>query len=391
MKVTGIIAEYNPFHNGHKYQIEAARKNGADYIIVAMSGDFTQRGEPAIFDKYTRAEMALKNGADLVIELPVIYATSDAGRFAYGGVSILNSLGVVNELCFGIEPGCEEFCLKLSEFLSSPPNNYTAKLQSEIKVGNSYPVARSNALSDYFTTEEIQLLAGSNMILALEYLQSIKRLNSSIKPFFLARKGAGYNEKTADADGFSSASGIREMIHLDGCGNDLSLNVPQNTLELISAGTPLLTNDFSSILHYKLLTENDYTEYLDIESSFSDRINTKKYSYTDFESFADIIKSKNITRTSVMRLLTHILLDIKSDIPAEVPYARILGFRKESEPLFTAIKKVSSIPLISKLADATINECLACDIKAADIYSSVITSKRGTIQKNEYNKSIVII
>ena len=149
MKVTGIIAEYNPFHNGHKYQIEEAKKN-SDYVIVAMSGDFTQRGEPAICDKYLRANMALMCGADLVLELPVSYATSDAKRFAMGGVSLLSSIGVVDELSFGIEPGCDELIFRLASFLSDSPASYQAELRDNLKSGLSYPSARASALGKYF-------------------------------------------------------------------------------------------------------------------------------------------------------------------------------------------------------------------------------------------------
>ena len=390
MKVTGIIAEYNPFHNGHKYQIDKARETGTDYIIVAMSGNFTQRGEPAIFNKYTRTEMALLNGADLVLELPVMYAVSDAGRFARGGVSLLNSLGVVNELSFGIEEGCEKLCFTLSDFLSNPPQEYSAKIREELKKGNSYPVSRMIALSDYFDVRQLELISGSNMILALEYLQAIKSTGSSILPLPLKRIGAAYNDASLDNDGFSSASGIREVIR-NRNSQQLNHNVPPNILGLMENSLPVYSDDFSSLLHYKLVTEDDFTGYLNIDQSFSDRVNSLKLQYTDINSFVDLLKTKNITRTSVMRLLSHILLNMTSVAPVDVPYARILGFRKESEPLLSAIKQSSSIPMISKLADADMCSCLKADIQAADIYNSVVTNITGNLQKNEYTNGIVII
>ena len=138
MKITGIIAEYNPFHNGHKYQIDTIRMGGSDYVIAVISGDFTQRGEPAIVNKYARTEMALKGGVDLVLELPVAFATADAGRFATGGVSLLNNLGVVDELAFGVEEGNEETVVSLAEFLSDPPALYDATLDDYLRKGYSY-------------------------------------------------------------------------------------------------------------------------------------------------------------------------------------------------------------------------------------------------------------
>lgn len=396
MKVTGIIAEYNPFHNGHKYQIDKARENGADYVVVAMSGDFTQRGEPALFDKYTRAEMTLSGGADLVLELPVVYATSDAGRFARGGVSLLDSLGVVDELSFGIESGCEDLCYRLADFLHNPPSEYSESIKQAIKAGNTYPVARTMALNNYFKPDEIARLNGSNMILGLEYMQALKEFNSSIIPVPLTRMGAGYNDTEINPDGFSSASGIRQAIQ-SACHNTASADtvtfsksLPYDINSVINVATPLFTDDFSSLLHYKLISEDNYSIYLDIEKSFSDRILSFRNEYTGINSFADILKSKNITRTSVMRLLTHILLGITEAVPSKVPYARILGFRKDSEQLLSLIKNNSSVPMVSKLADAQMCDCLAADIRSADIYNTIVTSKTLQKQRNEYTKGIVI-
>lgn len=390
MKVTGIIAEYNPFHNGHKYQIDTLRSQGSDYIIAVMSGDFTQRGEPAIVDKYARAGMALAGGVDLVIELPVCYATSDAKRFAEGGVSLLNNLGVVDELAFGVEEGSEDTVLKLSEFLTDPPALYDDTLDRFLRQGYSYPLARAQALELFFDKSALACLDGPNTILGIEYCKALRRYRSDIVPRAVTRKGAGYSETELDIDGMSSASAIRLLLREAFAEHILLKHMPESSVEILAESKFMFLNDFSSYLHYKLLTGKDLSTYLDVTAAFANRAASSMGQFTDFESFIDVLKSRNITRTSVNRLLTHIMLDITAVPPAAVPYARVLGFSRKAEPLLGEIKRNSRIPLVTKLADAEPHSCLETDTASAHIYEAAVTDKYHTAINNEYERQIVI-
>lgn len=391
MKTTGIIAEYNPFHNGHKYQIDTLRESGSDYVIAVMSGDFTQRGEPAIVDKYARARMALLGGADLVIELPVVYATADAKRFADGGVSLLSNLGVVDELAFGVEEGSEELVLKLSEFLSDPPALYEETLDSYLRKGYSYPLAREKALELFFDPSELNNLDGPNTILAIEYCRAIHNNGRRMTPKAVTRKGADYSATELDVDGMSSASALRLLLR-EAFDEELMLkHMPGSSVVTLKISRLMYQEDFSSFLHYKLLNEDSFMDYLDVTRAFSNRLVSNIKDYTDFDSFIEVMKTKNITHTSVNRLLTHIMLDICGTPPVVVPYARVLGFRESARPLLTEIKRDSRIPMITKLADADMHSCLEIDIASANIYEAAVTDKYHTVMNNEYSRGIVII
>ncbi len=390
MKVTGIIAEYNPFHNGHKYQIDTLRSEGSDYIIAVMSGDFTQRGEPAITDKYARAAMAIAGGVDLVLELPVCYATSDARRFAEGGVSLLDSLGVVNELAFGVEEGSEDTVLKLSEFLTDPPALYDDTLDRFLKQGYSYPLARAGALELFFDKSALSCLDGPNTILGIEYCKALRKNLSNIVPKAVTRKGSDYSETELDIDGMSSASAIRLLLKEAFAEHILLKHMPESSVEILAESKFMFQNDFSAYLHYKLLNENDLSIYMDVTGSFAGRVASNIGRFTDFDSFIDVLKSKNITRTSVNRLLTHIMLDLRTIPPVVVPYARVLGFNRKAEPLLGEIKRNSRIPLVTKLADADLHSCLEIDIVSAHIYEAAVTDKYHTAINNEYERQIVI-
>lgn len=399
MKTAAIIAEYNPFHNGHKYQIEETKRlTGADFILVVMSGDFVQRGAPAVFNKYLRTRMALLGGADVVLELPCLYAVSSAEFFAGGGVSLLNRLGVTDYLSFGSEWGDIHAIKNCAEFFISEPSAYRHLLASFLKQGMSFPAARNEAFlqtagnDSSFGEIPDSLLSSPNNILALEYCKSLTALHSSITPITIKRLGDAYHETSLNEDSsvFSSASAIRRTIE-EGSGEFLTCD------------------DFSSLLHYRLLMEyqNGFTKYLDCSSELSRRIVKYLPDFTDFTGFAALLKSKNVTYTKVSRALIHILLDITTpdsylqpvlNRELSVPYARLLGFKKEATPLLSAIKQNSEIPIISKPADArnilddAALSMLEQDIFAGNIYESVFSQKyKRKLPVNEYRQSPVII
>lgn len=395
MKTVGIIAEYNPFHNGHAYQIAKAKEiTGADYCIIIMTGDFVQRGAPAIVDKYTRAEAALRNGADLVLELPVYYALGSAEYFAQGAVALLDKLGVTDTLCFGSE--CGDISL-LSEFalrLLGEDDQFKRILNSQLRSGLSYPNARNAALEACapHLNAHMGVLMSSNNILGIEYCKALHRRQSTIIPCTIRRAGASYHDASLD-NSFSSALAIRESIKAADNLTDVKNLIPADTYELMNMSygrtCPIFADDASAVLHYQLLSEQTvgYTNHPDIDTSLSDRIINMLPAYRNFTGFCEQLKTKNRTYTRIARSLMHILLQLdKKDLDRYqsddyIYYARMLGFRAEAEPLLTAIKKKSSIPLLSKLADADPllsdngKHMLAKDIYAGHIYHSLVQHK----------------
>lgn len=409
MNVAAIIAEYNPFHNGHFYQLNTTREQlHADYIVVILSGNFVQRGAPAICSKYLRAEMALRCGADAVIELPARYALSSAEQFAGGAISLLNQLNIIQYLSFGSECGDVRPLWDYAQLLchSYEDLEFLHLLQTYQKEGLSFPSARDKAMKQYFSNEKnISLLP--NNILGIEYCKSILMQHSSIKPFTILRCGEGYHSPiltSAEENRYASASALRQAIK-SGSNSAFSEQFPAPVYELIKEHDLfrhyLTENDFSLLLHYKLLSEQSegFSSYLDCSKELSDKIVKHLSEFTDFEQFCMLLKSKELTYTRISRVLMHILLNLKKEESAApvVPYARLLGFRKESADLLRMIKEKSDIPLITKLADADkiLDESaltlLNQDIQCAHIYESVYAAKTKKTAHNEYRQSPVIL
>lgn len=412
MKINGIITEYNPFHNGHAYQLSHTKElTGADYTIVVMSGDFVQRGIPALLDKHTRAKMALSSGADLVLELPVLFATSSAEFFATGAVNLLEKLGIVTHLSFGSECGDINILTKAAEILLKEPSAYTKSLKENLKQGMSYPTARNWALVEHYPEMQtaIDIFKSPNNILGMEYIKALLRAGSDIQPVTLLRSGSAYNARKPEDGFYCSALSIREALS---SGSDLAFlkdQMPASAHALLMAqyldGRVLFPNSVSELLYYKLLSEesNGYEKYLDVSEDLSNRIRKSLPDYGGFEDFCLKLKTKEMTYTRISRCLLHILLKItKEDMACSkelgfTPYARILGFKKEAAPLLAAIKEQAAIPLVSKLADASqiLNEdamlMLKKDIFAAQVYHGLIAGKVGGAVENEYRISPVVV
>lgn len=394
MKIVGLIAEYNPFHNGHQYHIEKAKEiTGADAVIVVMSGNFVQRGAPAIIPKHLRTEMALKAGASLVIELPVCYATGTAEQFAYGAVSILNSLGCVDSICFGSECGDIDILSDLAEFLCNEPIEYKECLQNHLRNGLSFPSARQAAIQELYPSKEfVDILAQPNNILGIEYLKALYRLNSKIKPYTIKRIASQYHDTDLQNE-FSSATAIRQVIEHEVL-QSLSGQIPDTNIALFEGNYqkrfPIFTNDFSLLLKYRLLNETklSLTEYADISDELANRIYNQRNEFIDFEQFCELLKTKEVTYSRISRALIHVLLKIKKTDYADINYARVLGFRKDNSNILTEIKNSSSIPLLTKLTQYS-DSLLDIDIYASNLYESVITDKFKTSFINEYEHAIV--
>ena len=421
MKVNGIIAEYNPFHNGHKYHLEASRAStGADYTIIALSGNFMQRGTPAMIHKYARAEMALKNGADLVLEIPSFYACASAEYYAHGAVSLLDQLGVVDCLCFGSECGDVAVLTQIAEILVKEPDTFRNHLTTCLKQGYSYPAARSLALAGYLeehcTSPKEHCATTPNNILGIEYIKALVGRKSNIRPVAISRVGAQYHDQTL-SNGYPSATAIRHAIFtqynrnksgLDSLNTltdqlpDCLSHILQNAYKTLQ---PIQMDDFSQILLYKLLCQSPYgyEKYLDISKDISDKISKNLFRFQNYSEFCDLLKSKDTTHTRLSRCLMHILLDIRTEDMERyktmdyVPYARVLGLRKDAAPLLSSIKENTSIPLITKLADAEnilggdALEMLRRDIQISHIYNGLEACKCGIAVRNEYRTPVVVI
>lgn len=412
MKTVGIIAEYNPFHNGHAYHLKKAKElSGTDYCVVVMSGDFTQRGTPAIFDKYVRTKMALSHGADLVIELPVCFATGSAEYFAYGAVSILDALGV-DALCFGSECGDVEILKKTTIVLAKEPPIYKENLQKNLKSGMSFPAARADAVAEYLGKDATNLstfLQSPNNILGVEYLKALYRRKSTMDVYTVKRQGAGYSDADLSESVFSSALAIRTHLAATNNVDKLAGTMPKEALHIMTDylenNPTVVMDDFSSMMYYKLLSfvNDGFVSFLDVSESLSDKIAKSLFDFTTISAFCEThLKSKDITLTRLNRSLLHILLDIKKADMTEFMssddalYARILGFKKSSEALFGTFSG-AQIPLISKLVDAegllspTANKMLKQDLFASHLYEGVLAQKNGGSINNEYRRKIVVL
>ena len=402
MKIVGLIAEYNPFHSGHQYHMEKAREiTGADAVIVVMSGNFVQRGAPAIMPKHIRAKAALKSGASVIIELPVCYAAGSAEYFAYGAISLLEKLGCVDIVCFGSECGDIEVLQDLAQMIHDEPEEYKGFLNDYLKRGNSFPLARQKAMKDFLKSDTADSVLGEpNNILGIEYLKALYRLNSKIKPYTIKRVSSHYHDEILQ-EHYSSASAIRKVISEQ---NEFDWNgqVPDCCVSLYKENYqlryPVSANDFSILLKYKLLQESkeSLTEYLDVSKDLANRILNKLNQFISFEQFCELLKTKETTYSRISRALIHILLDIKASDMKEIEYARILGFHTEASDVLSLIKKKARIPLVTKLTTVenlslSAKKMLEQDVYAANLYESVIADKFQTAFKNELEQQIVRI
>lgn len=401
MKVAGIIVEYNPFHKGHEYHIaETKRLTGADYVIAVMSGNFTQRGIPACFDKFTRSECALACGADVVLELPFCYATGSAEYFATGAVSILDKLGCVESLCFGTETNADiSLYMDTAAFLCEEPPAFQVALKEGLKEGKTFPKARLDAAKGFFSEEALALLATPNALLGLEYCKALYRRSSNIKPYTTGRVGAGYHDETTATEGFSSATALRAILAKDGYFSDAFLSelpAPAAALLRTKPYAPLFAEDFF-LLYRTALDSNRgaLTSFADVSPELAARLSSR-IAPCDYEAFLEQIKTKQYTRTRIERCLLHILFDLKAEAlerfrREDISYARILGFRESAAPLLKRLKKTSTLPLLTKLAqrdkrcNEAENELLSYDIAAADCYNRVAFQKYGVLLPDEFS------
>lgn len=393
MNITGIVVEYNPFHNGHLYHINKTKeKTNCDAIVAIMSGNFAQRGIPTIVDKWSRTKMALMNGVDLVIELPLIYSLSSAEFFAFGAISLLNNLRIINNLCFGSECGDSEVLSFIGKILVEEPVEYKKILKENLDKGLSYPTARSKSLIQFLSTysekkisnyniEEI--LSSPNNILGIEYCKSLIKLNSSINPFSIKREGGDYNSTTLD-NKFSSATSIRKFIRTSKNLKDIKNHLPHNVYDILTnlenTGYNFASEDLLlQYIKYKAILSNDSIENLpDVSEGIHNRIFNFLENSKSYDELVSSVKTKRYTYTRISRILCQFFLGLENFDTSSLrhkscPYARILGFNNTGLKILKAAKEQSSIPMYTKLP-RTSDEILTLDLLGTKAYSLITGS-----------------
>lgn len=374
MSVIGIVCEFNPFHNGHKYLIDSVKKQG-DIVVCVMSGNFVQRAEPAIFPKELRVKAALFNGADIVLELPFVYATASAEIFAYNAVKILNSFGC-DKLAFGTENATIEQLNKVVGILND--SCFDSKIKEFLKIGDSFASARQSALNSYDDRLNIDM---PNNILAVEYIKAIRKLNSEIEPICINRVGAGYNDDFA-VDKFASATHIRSLINQN---QSFENYVPENCFSLysdsINNGQVLSHEkyDLTSLVLLRSRLFDNSDNIANMSEGLENRIDDAIKSCVNLNEIYDKAKTKRYTHSRVRRAVLCRQFNIsKTDLNIEVPYCRLLGFNKTCENMLGEFVKNCSLPFITRFSDVTkvndekINKIFDYEDKATDFYNLIL-------------------
>ena len=427
MKIVGLITEYNPFHAGHLYHMQQARElTGADYCVVLMSGSFVQRGEPAIFDKYRRTKAALLAGADLVLEMPVAFSTASAHEFAAYGVALLSAIGV-DAVVFGSECGQIEILKQAAYALNHESAEFQERLRKGLKAGLTYPQARAKALGetqaggtrvenveDFHANTDVSnshiwssILNSPNNILGIEYLRAAEALHSPMEFYTISREGSGYHEDTLSEAKFPSASAIRGIIR-NSLSKDkdlldiLASHLPVVTHPAYTGAVPVFVDDFSELLNAAVLQMQATFSIADLSPELAARLAKPPYFPLSFEERIQALKTRQLTYTRVSRALLHLVLGMREEDISRwkdegyALYARILGFRRQSSPLLSCLHKKSSIPLITKMADAAQNlspsalALLEQEVYASHLYQTVRMKRSGVFQ-NEYTEGLVFV
>ena len=427
MKIVGLITEYNPFHAGHLYHMQQARElTGADYCVVLMSGSFVQRGEPAIFDKYLRTRTALLAGADLVLEIPAAFSTASAHEFAAYGVALLSAIGV-DAVVFGSECGQIEILKQAAYALNHESAEFQERLRKGLKAGLTYPQARAKALGetqaggtrvenveDFHANTDVSnshiwssILNSPNNILGIEYLRAAEDLHSPMEFYTISREGSGYHEDTLADANFPSASAIRGIIR-NSLSKDkdlldiLASHLPAVTHPAYTGAVPVFVDDFSGLLNATVLQMQATFSIADLSPELAARLTKPPYFPLSFEERIQALKTRQLTYTRVSRALLHLVLGMREEDISRwkdegyALYARILGFRRQSSPLLSCLHKKSSIPLITKMADAAQSlapsalALLEQEVYASHLYQTV-RIKRGGVFQNEYTEGLVFV
>lgn len=396
MAAVGLITEYNPFHNGHKFHLQKALElTKSDTSVVIMNGNFVQRGMPAIADKYTRTEMALAEGADFVFELPVQFGLSSAEDFARGSVLMLHELGFVDSLCFGSESGNINQLDQFAELFANEPTKYKKDLNFLLKEGFSYPAAREKAALKALDFTGVSPLSTSNNLLGIEYLKALKQFHCTIQPFTITRTGTGYHDLNTK-EGIASASAIRMM----NTSKERKAVMPENAAQIYenyrTTHNLIDIRHFSDMIYYALMQNRDRLEYFkDISLDLANRIRNALPYYTDAVSFLERLDTKQYTRVRLNRCLFQVLIGLEkqSDIYDSIPL-RLLGMRKEKSHLLNRIPNRQLLVTKPSKAKETLSReaytILETDFFATDLYSFVSSAGQTLRADSEYKHSPII-
>ena len=409
MKAVGLVTEYNPFHNGHLYHLNKAMElTGADISVAVMSGDFVQRGEPAVLDKYTRASMALNSGVNLVVELPVNYAVSSAESFAGGALKVLDYIKA-DSIAFGSESGDIERLSKLAHILCDNEDTLYKEISKYTANGISYAAARQKVVEKLTDKDTAAMLTSSNNILAVEYLKAIKKNNYAIKPYTVQRQGDSYNDTDIRSE-YASATALRGNLKTD----NISKYIPVKAGLILSSNTNYIYPDditealftrlldilFASSYDKNVFIENVmqypdvskeiagrlYKSALDMITRTVPRMSESKYDGAfSFGSLCEHIKTKEVPLSRIKRALVRITLGLDKkhmEKYSNAPYIRVLGFDKKGQEYLSYIRKTVEVPLITKTADY--KEMLLDDIHAANIYNMIAAGKYGVKELGDF-------
>ncbi len=410
MNAIGIVSEYNPIHNGHAYHMNRSRElSGNKAIVLVMSGNFVQRGEAAILPKSTRTSMALAAGADLVIELPTVFAASSAESFASMAVRLLSATKVVDELSFGSESGDLDALKQIASYLVEEPAAYRDHLHEQLSKGLSFPKARAIAiqLEASLSPSALDLIESPNNILGIEYLKAIERYKLELKPMTVKRIGAGYHD-TTHAEAYPSATAIRGYLKAGGDLSGFLGKIPQASFEImqnaIADGTgPVYADDYFPYIKYRLLTADleELALIMDIGEGMEHRLIRCAGECSTYEELIDCISTKRYTRTRISRALTHVLLNIRkedftllNEMPS--PYMRVLGFTNRGRRLLKEIKnREPEWPVIINVRDSynRLDEqqrrCFDIDLRATALYNQILHDKFGVKMPNDFQMPVI--
>lgn len=409
MKAVGLVTEYNPFHNGHLYHLNKAMElTGADISVAVMSGDFVQRGEPAVLDKYTRTSMALNSGVNLVVELPVNYAVSSAESFAAGALKVLDYIKA-DSIAFGSESGNIERLSKLAHILCDNEDTLYKEISKYTANGISYAAARQKVVEKLTDKDTAAMLTSSNNILAVEYLKAIIKNNYAIKPYTIKRQGDSYNDTDIRSE-YASATALRGNLKAD----NISKYIPVKAGLILSSNTNYIyPDDITEALFTRLLgilfassyDKNVFIEnvmrYPDVNKEIAGRLyksamdmitrtvpqgaESKDNGAFSFGSLCEHIKTKEVPLSRIKRALVRITLGLDKkhmEKYANEPYIRVLGFDKKGQEYLSYIRKTVEVPLITKIADY--KEMLLDDIHAANIYNMIVAGKYGVKEFGDF-------
>lgn len=412
MKVLGIVSEYNPLHSGHVYHIRASvEKTGATHTVCVMSGNFVQRGEPAIVDKWTRTKMALNAGIDLVLELPVVFACASAELFAYGAVRTLHNTGVVDFLSFGSEQGELGSLWRIASVLCDEPLEYRELLAKYLDEGYSFPIAREKALHAIIRGLPENIMTKSNNILGIEYLKALKRLKSSIQPVTVGRVGASYLS-TEILPAFSSATAIRKFIRDGGRITDpvLSDNLPDFTVrllenEIMNKRGPVFADSFSEIILYLFRTigPEKLREVPDVTEGLENRLISCALQAGTLSDFINMVSTSRYPSTRIKRITLNLLWGItKTELnnfiyDEECGYIRVLGFNSRGRELLAKIREEAKVPLITKVASykkllAGLSKSMfEYDIKATNAYVLAFPDYKQRYGDQDFTTPVIIM